>query len=354
VNTCLVASNHEDIERFATWLVPLGVRQLHVDLMRPLDAGDRTEDDFARTLAPLDRIGPKLAAMVQAFPPGFDVNVGNLPFCLAPEIADRIHHDGSTTETIAADGETLSAPWNKYEVKRRDKVKPEGCAGCAFDAHCSGIYAHYLAHQGTAALVPVEGERLGALDPGWLAVHLRPLARRLEARAREEGVVLSSRPEDLHALALQVGGSRIRLVRRAERAIARYPDFEVEGAIAPTEARWLAAALAAEGHAPIVPLTAGATARPLAAALARLSRDRPVGPLAWRSTELGEDRVRLELGHGSVTALVTLALDGRGRVTMGYALRGEPTETDREALRQGLGGLMARLRGGEQPARSGA
>ncbi len=354
VNTCLVASNHEDIERFASWLVPLGVRQLHVDLMRPLDAGDRSEDDLARTLAPLDRIGPELTAMVRAFPADFDVNVGNLPFCLAPEIADRIHHDGTTTETIAADGETWSQPWNKYEVKRRDKVKPAGCAECAFDAHCSGIYAHYLAHQGTAALVPVRGERLASLDPTWLAVQLRPLVRRLEVRACADGVAFLSWPEELRAIALEVGGSRIRFVQRAERALARYPGFEVEGAIAPREARWLATALAAEGLAPIVPLAAGVTARPLAAALSRLSRDLHLGPLAWRSTELGEDQVVLELGHGSVTVRVTLGLDGAGRVAMRYALEGEPTGTDREALRLGLGRLMGQLRGGARGARSGA
>lgn len=351
VNMCLVASNHEDVHHFAPLLSPFGVRQLHVDLMRPLDAGDRTDEEMKATLAPLDRIGASLTRMVRAFPPGFDVNVGNLPFCLAPEIADRIHHDGSTTETIAADGDELSRPWNKYEVKRRDKVKPARCAECAFDAHCSGIYAHYLEHQGDAAIVPVTGERLRALDPSWLALHLQPLSRRLERRASEAGIALTIRPEDLVALRIGWNDAWVRLVRRSEVAIARYEGFDVEGAPDAALAAWLAKALADEGVTPIVPLSAGPTARPLGAALTRLGRRAPFSPLGWVSTELAHDRVELSLARGEARAVVTLTLDAHGSVALRYAVTGASTEADRDALRRGLSAVMATLKG--EPAHAG-
>ena len=61
INMCVVDSNHEDIDRFAALVVPYGVQQLHLDLMRPLDAGERTDAELEATLAPLARLGDPLA-----------------------------------------------------------------------------------------------------------------------------------------------------------------------------------------------------------------------------------------------------------------------------------------------------
>lgn len=45
VNMCVVRSNFEDVDRFPDLLRPYGVSQLHLDMVRPLDAGARTEDE---------------------------------------------------------------------------------------------------------------------------------------------------------------------------------------------------------------------------------------------------------------------------------------------------------------------
>jgi MoaA/NifB/PqqE/SkfB family radical SAM enzyme len=166
VNACIVRSNHEDLARFPALLEPFGVRQLHLDLMRPADAGDRTEEELASQMPRFSELVPPMRAMVAGFSPGFDVNLGNLPYCVAPDLARVIHHDGERTETIAIDGDDLpSAPWDKYEVKRRDKVKPESCARCVFSPRCSGVFDRYASAHGTSELVPIDRAQLDLLDP---------------------------------------------------------------------------------------------------------------------------------------------------------------------------------------------
>ena len=47
VNMCVVQSNFESVEHFAELVGPVGAVQLHLDMVRPLDAGQRTEEEFA-------------------------------------------------------------------------------------------------------------------------------------------------------------------------------------------------------------------------------------------------------------------------------------------------------------------
>ena len=185
VNMCVVRSNYASVAEFPALLLPHGVEQLHLDMVRPLDAGVRSEDEM-RDMLPryADMVGP-LEEMVARFErerPGFDVNIGNLPYCVAPSLAPWIHHDGETTFTVAVDDrDQLSAAWDKYEVKRRDKLKLGSCASCVFDGQCSGVFETYARHHGTDDLVPVTPERLTVLDPSQrlFVLHVRPLLARL-------------------------------------------------------------------------------------------------------------------------------------------------------------------------------
>ena len=51
VNMCVVRSNYESVAAFPELILPYGARQLHLDMMRPLDAGVRTEDGLRETIA---------------------------------------------------------------------------------------------------------------------------------------------------------------------------------------------------------------------------------------------------------------------------------------------------------------
>src|SRR5690606_5470513 len=80
VNMCVVGSNFASVDRFPELLARYGVRQLHLDMVRPMDAGIRTDEEL-RDMMPRysDMVGP-LTRMVTGFPDEFDVNIGNLPY----------------------------------------------------------------------------------------------------------------------------------------------------------------------------------------------------------------------------------------------------------------------------------
>jgi MoaA/NifB/PqqE/SkfB family radical SAM enzyme len=156
VNMCVVRSNYESVVAFPALLLPYGVSQLHLDMIRPLDAGVRSEDEMRAMLPHYSEMVPALEQMIAGFPAGFDVNVGNLPYCIAPHLAEWIHHDGNTTFTVAVDhDEQLSDAWDKYEVKRRDKLKVAACASCAYNDVCSGVFETYRRFYGDRELVPI-------------------------------------------------------------------------------------------------------------------------------------------------------------------------------------------------------
>ena len=183
VNMCVVRSNFESVGDFPSLILPHGATQLHLDMIRPLDAGVRTEEEMRAMLPRYSDLVPHLERMIAGFPDGFDVNVGNLPYCVAPHLARFIHHDGEETMTVAVDDQdALSEGWDKYHVKRRDKLKKASCRDCLFDEECSGVFETYRAFYGLDELVPVTALALREADPSLrlFTVHLRPHLRNLD------------------------------------------------------------------------------------------------------------------------------------------------------------------------------
>jgi MoaA/NifB/PqqE/SkfB family radical SAM enzyme len=167
VNMCVVSSNYESVDAFPALLAPFGVRQLHLDMVRPLDAGTRTEEEFRAMIPRYSDMVPVLERMARGFPEGFDLNIGNVPYCLGPQLARFIHHGGNDTSTFTVDElRPLSRPLDKYNWQARDKSKPERCGTCVFDTRCRGVSDHYRALHGTDELVPVTREKLNEVDPG--------------------------------------------------------------------------------------------------------------------------------------------------------------------------------------------
>jgi MoaA/NifB/PqqE/SkfB family radical SAM enzyme len=166
VNMCVVRSNYASVVAFPELCARFGVTQLHLDMVRPKDAGVRTDEEIRAMIPRYSDMVPALTAMIDAFPEGFDVNIGNLPFCVAPHLTRFIHHDGEQTLTVAVDDDTeLSAPWDKYADKRRDKGKPASCDACAVTSRCNGVFDAYRALHGTDELMPISEDRLRAVDP---------------------------------------------------------------------------------------------------------------------------------------------------------------------------------------------
>ncbi|MCA9640837.1 MAG: radical SAM protein, partial [Myxococcales bacterium] len=158
VNMCVVRQNFESVTDFPALLVPRGVTHLHLDMIHPDDTPDPRPAALADVIPRYGEVARALRAMASSMPDDFRFNIGNLPFCIAPELAPHIHHGGQPTQTATAavSGEPgLNEAWNKYEHKQKNKLKLPSCAECQFDVRCSGIFPQYAELYGTEELVPV-------------------------------------------------------------------------------------------------------------------------------------------------------------------------------------------------------
>lgn len=168
-NACINELSYRSLPDFPALVQQHGIRQLHIDMIRPSDAGVRTDDYLQSIMPRYAEMAPYFAKMLtgfEAIDPDFDVNIGNFPYCLLPEWAHKIHHDGETTMTVAADGGSfLSKPWNKYEQKRADKQHPAPCEACVFRSQCNGIFNKYAQFYGYDEFQPVSLPTLASVDP---------------------------------------------------------------------------------------------------------------------------------------------------------------------------------------------
>jgi MoaA/NifB/PqqE/SkfB family radical SAM enzyme len=374
VNMCVVRSNFESVSEFPKLLEPYGVVQLHLDMIRPLDAGVRTEDEMRAMLPRYSDMVPHLEAMVRGFPEGFDVNIGNVPYCIAPTLAPWIHHDGESTLTVSVDErDALSRPWDKYEVKRRDKVKPASCASCVFDGLCSGVFETYRDFYGLDELVPITSARLREVDPALrlFAMHMRPFVARLDEWtppapfARRPVVHVDSRAGEVGLAFRGANGESVRVaLRRPGGGVAGTDRFSlhlVEASDAGATLGLLRALLArltdgsdarivhplgedAAFHAEVRRATSAIDWR-IGQCLSRLRARAPFGALDWREVQFAADgrEARVSLVDPEGTG-VTVRFGVKGaNVTGGYRLDrdvGVPSP----ALVEGVRAVMDALR----------
>lgn len=191
-NACINEDSYRSAPDYVDLVRRTGIRQLHLDMVRPGSTGVRTEAEMQHMLARYADMAGPLGEMLDAFDawnPDFEVNVGNLPFCVLPRHAHRIAHGGEDTLTVTTDdGGRLGRIWNKYDYQAADKVKVDGCAECVFSAECRGVPALYAALHGTDELQPVSPADVDALDPRvqrWLDTGWRPGREPAEARTEE-------------------------------------------------------------------------------------------------------------------------------------------------------------------------
>ena len=165
-NMCVTTENLASLPVYPSLVAELDVHQLHLDMVRPLDAGDRTDDYLESILPRYTDMREPMIEMLDGFDPDFDVNIGNFPYCMLPEHIHRIHHDGQWTMTVAADGNNQLEPaWDKYEVKRRDKTHPDACDSCVFQSRCNGLFDKYLEIHGSGEPKSIQYHDLLEQDP---------------------------------------------------------------------------------------------------------------------------------------------------------------------------------------------
>jgi len=367
VNMCVVQSNYASVADFPKLLAPYGVWQVHLDMMRPKDAGRRTDEELRETIPRYSDMVPALEAMVSGFAEGVDVNVGNLPFCIAPQLAPWIHHDGNKTFTVAIDGDQLSDAWDKYEVKARDKVKRDACGACAFDARCAGVYEKYTEIYGMDEFVPVSRERLVQIDTGrrLFTLHAAPHVNALQGwglpapftdlhlveHDRDRWWELSLRGDNGHALSLALrppgtGGAAATDSFALHVLAATGDEATLLAALRAVFARLVSGARCAVAH-PVGDdaLGRGGLDPKLNACLSRLRARAPFGALRWRDAAVGD-------GGRAVTMDFEDPLGGRVQVRVAVerdAVRGsyrlgDPSPAKTPELAAGVRAVMDALR----------
>ncbi|MEL6342701.1 MAG: radical SAM protein [Myxococcota bacterium] len=169
VNLCVNARSYASLPGYPALVAQYGIRQLHVDVVRPKHTGVRS-DEYLRDIMPrYTEMVPAFREMLAKFDAlgaRCEVHVGNLPLCLMPERADQIHHGGRPTVNITPD---LSGEWkalqSKYAVQFSDATYAPGCDGCVFRPQCRGVPAKYAAFYGVDELSPLTIEQLRDCDP---------------------------------------------------------------------------------------------------------------------------------------------------------------------------------------------
>ena len=167
-NMCVNALSYKSLPDYPEFLTEHGVRQLHVDMVRPASIGRRT-DNYRKSILPThSEMKPYIRKMLEGFEAideDYDVNIGNYAFCMLPEWAHKIHHGGEPTLTLTTDdyGE-LNTLRNKYVHQKWDAVYGVECGKCVFIDRCRGVPAKYQEFYGTDEFEPVTHAQLLYLD----------------------------------------------------------------------------------------------------------------------------------------------------------------------------------------------
>lgn len=167
-NLCVNEESYRSLPDYVELVRRYGLRQLHVDVVRPPSTGDRSLEYLGEIMPRYSTMAPYFHRMLEGFEawrPDFDVNVGNLPFCVLPAWGHRIHHGGMETITASCDDTSLEAPVDKYEWHASLRRHVPACEGCVFKPQCKGVFHEYLALYGDEEFQAVPRDALVRLDP---------------------------------------------------------------------------------------------------------------------------------------------------------------------------------------------
>jgi len=151
INSVLTIHLLESIEAYARLMIELRPEELGLDTVKPGGAiapSRARYGDLVPSFAPYAaRLRDAVLAMDRA---GLNVRLTSFAPCLAPGTEHLIAEEARTTLSVNSSGNLL----NKYLWKQSMMVKAPGCAGCAYDESCGGVYADYAAAHGVEHLRP--------------------------------------------------------------------------------------------------------------------------------------------------------------------------------------------------------
>jgi uncharacterized Fe-S cluster-containing radical SAM superfamily protein len=383
-NMCVNERSYRSLPHYPELLAHYGVRQLHVDIVRPESTGERDEVYLRDIMPRYSDMAPYYADMLAGFDrwdPDFDVNVGNLPYCVLPVWGSRIHHGGQQTITKSSDAAGLEDEMNKYQWQASLRTYLPSCAECVFRSRCTGIFRTYLELHGDEEFRPISRAALAALDPErrnfvilvepWLAPLRAALAAGdVPAPWRLQQEVTEDRRRRVEFSFTHAGGGLVRFCfsapGRASLPVLRTDEYDLEAdadAATPLDAladllEWLRAQVAMPGDATPV-LAEDAVERALhrsvlgrarqrVAALAGRLESRFVRPgwylerLRWPNQTTAEVVARGPEGARVVACFTVGARGNRPQVGVDFQL---PDGGDQRRIKPVVEELIALLRG---------
>ncbi|MCX4243666.1 radical SAM protein [Paraliomyxa miuraensis] len=253
VNMCVCEQSYRSLPDYPALVAKHGIKQLHIDIVRPQSSGIKTVDYLREIMPKYSVMAPYYDQMLRGFDEwdsGFDVNIGNLPYCILPQWGHRIHHGGENTVTQSTSTAGLEhGARNKYAVHNAQRTFTKACPRCAFADRCSGVFKDYLEVYGEDEFQPVTLEQLRDLDPEQnnFTVLVAPFVGLLVQSPPPPGWISSHRFDDARSRRVELrfersGGAVVTLLlspasgtTQAERATAAFTtnqfcaDVTVEG-----------------------------------------------------------------------------------------------------------------------------
>ncbi len=392
-NMCVNDRSYHSLPHYPELLKKYGVKQLHVDIVRPESTGERDEEYLRELMPRYGDMAPyydEMLAGFAAWDEDFDINVGNLPYCVLPKWGSRVHHGGEETVTKSSDGVGLEDSINKYEWQASLRTHLPTCEECVFRSRCTGIFRVYLELHGEDEFKPVSREQLLAVDPerNNFVLLAEPILAPLRAALASDGLpagwsLRQEITEDRRRLvemdwSHESGDAmRVRFVRpgAGESPVIVTADFDVEASAdhaTPVESigqllEWVRTRLA-EGAESDIELVEDAVERTVQASVMARGRQR-VAVLAgrvqsrfdvrgWRLEDLSwpADGVAELVAHGPQGASVALRFNlavraNRSQVGVDFRV-GE--DSDQHLVKPAVDRMVSLLRETRAPAASAA
>jgi MoaA/NifB/PqqE/SkfB family radical SAM enzyme len=361
VNMCLTTDALPALAQLAQLVVEHGVRQLCIDMVRPVSTGDRTEAWLRGIMPRFTAVVPQLRALLKELDrlaPGFDVNLTHVPFCVLPDEAHRLHHGGEPTVTFTADLAERQGAMDKYAFQASDRRLMPQCEACVFRPRCTGVPHAYLDAHGDAEFVPIDPRTLADLDPlqhamvdGLMpalarlrktealldAVVADPRMRRVELRHRHGALWLLPSVEPVPA-------GLWPMARAARWQMALQPGLATTDLLA-TAAR-IARVLDAEAQVLTVDVRRGAMAQAWIEAALRAWQGGPAEEFRLTSIERRWAAVTVRVQHRGRTARVQLQPQDDAERPIGFEVLdlAEEERADLTALSRWLGHTLRAVR----------
>jgi MoaA/NifB/PqqE/SkfB family radical SAM enzyme len=151
VNSVLTVHLLDSIEEYARLMIELRPEEVGLDTVKPSGALSESRARYADLVPSFAKYAvPLRDAMLAMERAGLVVRMTSFARCLAPGAEHLVGEEAQTTQTVTSDGRSL----NKHLWKRSMQVKAAGCARCAYDDVCGGVYADYATAHGLDGLVP--------------------------------------------------------------------------------------------------------------------------------------------------------------------------------------------------------